>query len=153
MDHTQSDIDLRTQQACAKVKAAGIELWTIRVIDGNASLLQACATQPSSTYYKNVQDAAQLNDVFADIAKALTNLRIARVASIAAVRRGGRLSFSPPSLTERSAGPRGISVRYQLAFIPSVKNSKSFKTEWNAAEFLRRPLCCFQSSDLRIATG
>ncbi len=75
-----TDIDARTQQACAKVKAppASIELWTIRVINGNAALLQACATQPSSTFYKNVQDAASLNDVFADIAKALTNLRIAR---------------------------------------------------------------------------
>jgi Flp pilus assembly protein TadG len=75
---SQTDIDARTRQACEKVKGAGIELWTIRVINGNASLLQACATQPSSTFYKNVSDAAQLNDVFADIAKALTNLRIAR---------------------------------------------------------------------------
>ena len=73
-----ADIDLRTQAACTKVKDAAIELWTIRVINGNAALLQACATQPSSTFYKNVQDATQLNDVFADIAKALTNLRISR---------------------------------------------------------------------------
>jgi hypothetical protein len=79
--NTQADIDARTQQACANVKANDnnikkIDLWTIRVINGNASLLQACATKPGM--YKNVQDAAQLNTVFADIARALTDLRIAK---------------------------------------------------------------------------
>ena len=39
--NTQADIDARTQQACANVKKANIKLYTIRVIDGNASLLQA----------------------------------------------------------------------------------------------------------------
>ena len=72
--NTQADIDARTQQACANVKANDnnikkIELWTIRVIDGNASLLQACASKPGM--YKNVQDASQLNTVFADIAHTL----------------------------------------------------------------------------------
>jgi Flp pilus assembly protein TadG len=70
-----ADIDARTQQACTKVKDAKIELWTIRVINGNAKLLQACATDPNK--YKNVQDASQLNKVFDDIAKNLTKLRIA----------------------------------------------------------------------------
>jgi Flp pilus assembly protein TadG len=73
---TQADIDARTQQACANVKKANIKLYTIRVINGNASLLQACASQ--SDMYYNVQDATQLNKVFADIAKNLANLRIAK---------------------------------------------------------------------------
>ena len=73
---TQADIDARTQLACDNVKKANIKLYTIRVIDGNASLLQACATR--SDMYYNVQDATQLNDVFAQIAKNLANLRIAK---------------------------------------------------------------------------
>ena len=58
-----ADIDARTRLVCANVKAAGIKLYTVRVIDGNASLLQQCAT--SSDMYFNVQNASQLNGVFA----------------------------------------------------------------------------------------
>jgi hypothetical protein len=71
-----TDIDARTQLACATVKKANIKLYTIRVIDGNASLLQGCASQ--TDMYYNVQNASQLNDVFAQIAKNLANLRIAK---------------------------------------------------------------------------
>ena len=73
---TQADIDARTQQACANVKAANIKLYTVRVIDGNASLLQQCATKPDMYY--NVQNASQLNAVFTAIAQSLANLRIAK---------------------------------------------------------------------------
>jgi hypothetical protein len=78
---SSTDIDVRTRLACANVKANdntvnAIDLWTIRVIDGNASLLQACATKPAM--YRNVQDASQLNQVFDEIARALANLRIAK---------------------------------------------------------------------------
>ena len=73
---SQSSIDSRTQKACDNVKAAGIKLYTVRVIAGNASLLQGCATKPDM--YFNVQQADQLNSVFSAIAQNLTNLRIAR---------------------------------------------------------------------------
>jgi Flp pilus assembly protein TadG len=72
----QAAIDARTTQACTAVKAANIKLYTIRVIDGNASLLQACATNPGMYY--NVQNASQLNAVFATIAQNLANLRLAK---------------------------------------------------------------------------
>jgi Flp pilus assembly protein TadG len=72
----QADIDARTAKACAAVKAANIKLYTVRVIDGNASLLQACATKPDMYY--NVQNASQLNAVFTTIAQSLANLRIAK---------------------------------------------------------------------------
>ena len=72
----QADIDARTRMTCDNVKKASIKLYTIRVIDGNASLLQQCATR--SDMYYNVQNASQLNDVFAQIAKNLANLRIAK---------------------------------------------------------------------------
>ncbi len=73
---TQSPIDARTEQVCANVKAANIKLYTIRVIDGNAALLRACATSPSMYY--NVQNAADLNAVFTTIAQSLANLRVAK---------------------------------------------------------------------------
>ncbi|MBX9774696.1 MAG: VWA domain-containing protein [Xanthobacteraceae bacterium] len=72
----QADIDARTAKACAVVKAANIKIYTVRVIDGNAALLQACATKPDMYY--NVQNASQLNAVFTTIAQSLANLRIAK---------------------------------------------------------------------------
>jgi hypothetical protein len=71
-----NDIDARTRLVCTNVKAAGIKLYTIRVIDGNATLLQQCATR--SDMYFNVQNASQLNAVFTQIANSLSNLRIAK---------------------------------------------------------------------------
>jgi hypothetical protein len=73
---TQAAIDARTQKACDNIKAANIKLYTIRVIDGNAALLQSCATKPNMYY--DVQDAANLNVVFGAIATNLASLRIAK---------------------------------------------------------------------------
>jgi hypothetical protein len=73
---SQADIDARTRLACTNVKAANIKLYTVRVIDGNASLLQQCATR--SDMYYNVQNASQFNAVFSAIAQNLANLRIAQ---------------------------------------------------------------------------
>ena len=58
------------------IKAANIKVYTVRVIDGNASLLQTCATK--TDMYFNVQQASQLNSVFSSIAQNLANLRIAK---------------------------------------------------------------------------
>jgi adhesin HecA-like repeat protein len=73
---SQATLDARTAQACTNIKAAGIKIYAIRVIDGNASLLQSCATNPGMYY--DVQDPAQLDSVFKAIAESLANLRIAR---------------------------------------------------------------------------
>lgn len=67
-------IDQRTQLACSSVKTDNIRVYTIRVIAGNGSLLQGCATSPSMYY--NVTSAAQLNPVFAAIAQSIQNLRL-----------------------------------------------------------------------------
>jgi hypothetical protein len=53
-----------------------IKIYAVRVIDGNASLLKSCASNPSM--YFDVQSASQLNAVFTSIAQNLANLRIAR---------------------------------------------------------------------------
>jgi Flp pilus assembly protein TadG len=73
---TQSKIDARTKAACDNIKAANVRIYTIRVINGNASLLQGCASNP--TMYYDVQQASQLNGVFTSIAQNLANLRIAK---------------------------------------------------------------------------
>jgi Mg-chelatase subunit ChlD len=71
-----SAIDARTQKACDNAKADNIRIYTIRVIDGNATLLKGCASKPDMYY--EVQQAAQLNSVFSSIAQNLANLRIAK---------------------------------------------------------------------------
>jgi hypothetical protein len=73
---SESSIDARTALACTNAKAANIKIYTVRVIDGNAALLQGCASKPGMYY--DVQQASQLNGVFTSIAQTLANLRIAK---------------------------------------------------------------------------
>lgn len=73
---SQSSIDARTALVCAAIKADNIQLYTIRVMEGNATLIKNCATDPSM--YFSVTSASQLTEVFASIAQALSNLRISR---------------------------------------------------------------------------
>lgn len=71
-----SAIDARTRLACANVKAANIKVYTIRVINGNATLLRDCASKPDMYY--DVQNASQLSAVFSTIAQNLANLRLSK---------------------------------------------------------------------------
>lgn len=73
---SSSAIDARTQKACDNVKAANVKLYTVRVINGNATLLKNCATKPDMYY--DVDEASELNGVFSSIAQNLANLRIAK---------------------------------------------------------------------------
>ena len=73
---SQSQIDARTSKVCDNIKADGIKIYSVRVIDGNASLLKACAT--NSGMFFDVKSASELDAVFKSIAEALANLRIAR---------------------------------------------------------------------------
>lgn len=71
-----SSIDSRTQKVCDNAKADNIKVYTVRVIDGNGTLLKNCATKPDMYY--DVDEADQLNVVFKSIAQNLANLRIAK---------------------------------------------------------------------------
>jgi Mg-chelatase subunit ChlD len=71
-----STIDARTQKVCDNLKAANVRVYTVRVIEGNATLLQNCASKPDMYY--DVDEAVQLNSVFASIAQNLANLRISK---------------------------------------------------------------------------
>jgi hypothetical protein len=73
---SSSSIDARMAAACTNAKAANIKIYTVRVIDGNGTLLKNCATK--ANMYYNVSQADQLNGVFSSIAQNLANLRIAK---------------------------------------------------------------------------
>lgn len=68
--------DTRTALACTNAKAAGIRIYTIRVIDGNADLLRNCASDPSM--YFDVQSASDLNAVFNAIGGQLASLHLSQ---------------------------------------------------------------------------
>jgi Flp pilus assembly protein TadG len=69
-----ASIDARTAATCTAIKAAGIRIYTIRVIDGNATLLRNCASDPSMYY--DVQNASQLSSVFNSIGATLAKLHL-----------------------------------------------------------------------------
>ena len=56
---TASVIDARTSKACDNVKAANIKLYTVRVIDGNATLLQGLRHQARHVLRRAAGDPAQ----------------------------------------------------------------------------------------------
>ena len=60
--HNSTDIDAETTAVCDNIKADGVTIFTIRVVDGNAALLQSCASNPSMYY--NVTDSTQLAAAF-----------------------------------------------------------------------------------------
>jgi Flp pilus assembly protein TadG len=72
----QSSIDIRTRKACDNVKAAGVKIYTVLVMDGNKSLLQSCATDSSKYFY--LTSAAQIITTFDTIGTNLTRLRLAK---------------------------------------------------------------------------
>jgi Flp pilus assembly protein TadG len=73
---SQSSIDARTALACTNAKAAGFRIYTIRVINGNATLLRNCATDPSMYY--DAQSASELESVFNAIGGQLASLHLSQ---------------------------------------------------------------------------
>jgi Flp pilus assembly protein TadG len=77
-----ADIDTRTSTMCADIRAKSthgggvpdVKVFTVRVIDGNRTLLTNCATNASM--YREVTDASQIDAVFRDIISQITALRL-----------------------------------------------------------------------------
>lgn len=67
-------IDGNTSTVCTNVKNASITLFTIRVIDGDETLLRNCAT--SADHYFDVSNPAALTSVFQKIVLNITKLRL-----------------------------------------------------------------------------
>jgi Flp pilus assembly protein TadG len=73
---TASSIDARTRLACQSVKDAGVTLYTVRLVEGNAALLRDCASR-TDTFY-DVENVADLVPAFQAIGEELTELRLSR---------------------------------------------------------------------------
>lgn len=71
-----SAIDKRTEAVCTNIKKDGIKVYTVRVIEGNQTLLRNCAS--ASNMYFEVSQASQLNAVFRSIADSLATLHISK---------------------------------------------------------------------------
>jgi len=71
-----AQIDQQTQLICTEIKQSNLNvvLHTILLVNGNATLLQNCATTPQR--YHLVTDPAQLNAVFDAIAAELLSIRL-----------------------------------------------------------------------------
>lgn len=69
-----SVIDARTLSACNAAKAAGITIYTVRVIDGNADMLKSCATKDG--FFYNVITADDLKPAFQSIGSSIAQFRL-----------------------------------------------------------------------------
>lgn len=69
-------VDTRSELVCAGIRNAGITVYTVRLVQGNATLLRNCATHPSMYYSANT--ASDLTSVFQSIAQSLSNLRLSK---------------------------------------------------------------------------
>jgi Flp pilus assembly protein TadG len=79
-------IDDKTKAVCDEIKTKpmrrdargnivpAINVITVRVMEGNVSLLKGCATKPSD--YKEVKNASEINAVFQDIIREILSLRL-----------------------------------------------------------------------------
>ncbi len=70
----QTTMDQRTAAACSSAKAAGIKIYSIRVINGNSNLLRNCASDPGMFY--EVSNASQLAPIFQQIAREISQIRL-----------------------------------------------------------------------------
>lgn len=67
-------IDASTATACALAKSNAVEVFTIRLLDGDTSLLRSCATD--ADHYFDVQNAPQLTNAFRKIVDAISGTRL-----------------------------------------------------------------------------
>ncbi len=75
-ENQSPEVDARTRLACDAAKAQGISIFTVLVMNGNAGLLQACASSPDQ-YFK-LTSASQIITAFNTIGTKLSKLRIAQ---------------------------------------------------------------------------
>jgi Flp pilus assembly protein TadG len=78
----QTDIDARMTAACANAKNpasvnGGVEIYTILVLQGSASLLQNCSSNASDHFF-NITASNQLVSVFNQIGTKLARLHVAK---------------------------------------------------------------------------
>jgi hypothetical protein len=67
-------IDARTLEACTAAKAAKITIYTVRVIEGNETMLRSCASE--NGFFYNVLTAADLKPAFQSIGSSIAKFRL-----------------------------------------------------------------------------
>ncbi|MEN3792322.1 TadE/TadG family type IV pilus assembly protein [Fulvimarina sp. MAC3] len=70
----RADIDGRARLACDNAKAMSMEIYAVRLIGGNETLLKHCAED--AQHYYGVNTASELSDVFESIAIDLRRIRL-----------------------------------------------------------------------------
>lgn len=78
-DDIAKELDRRTSEVCTNMKAAGIEIYTIRLeLDDKRSetLLRDCAS--SAENYLNVPDASQLDQAFDELGERISHLYLSK---------------------------------------------------------------------------
>jgi Flp pilus assembly protein TadG len=73
---TSSSVDKRTQKACDNIRTAGVTLYTVLVMAGNATLLKGCATDQTKYFALTTPD--QLITTFNTIGGQLAKLHLAK---------------------------------------------------------------------------
>ncbi|MFZ1816170.1 MAG: VWA domain-containing protein [Rhizobiaceae bacterium] len=72
---TVRDMDSATLETCSAAKGRGVEVFTVRVVNGNARMLGDCAS--SAGHYYNVTAPNQLGGVFDSISEKIWNQAVA----------------------------------------------------------------------------
>ena len=67
-------IDQLMDDTCDAIKADGITVFTVRVIEGNENLIRSCASDPANYY--NVNNATKIDSVFKKIMQDISKLRL-----------------------------------------------------------------------------
>ncbi|OYW77321.1 MAG: hypothetical protein B7Z26_10395 [Asticcacaulis sp. 32-58-5] len=57
-------------------KAQGITIFTVRVMEGNSTLLEQCASR--SDYYYNLSNASELSGALGSIVKSIKKIRLTK---------------------------------------------------------------------------
>jgi Flp pilus assembly protein TadG len=73
-DRSQSNIDTRMSTLCTAAKHTDISIYTIRVMQGNETLLRGCASLPDNSF--SITAASDLDPLFQRIARSLLRLRL-----------------------------------------------------------------------------
>jgi Flp pilus assembly protein TadG len=71
-----ASMDPRTSAVCTNIKAAGVKIYTVRLVNGNETLIRDCATE-TSMYY-DVANASELSGVFSAIGSQIANLHLSK---------------------------------------------------------------------------
>ncbi|WP_407531062.1 pilus assembly protein TadG-related protein [Methylobacterium oryzisoli] len=73
-NNASAAIDARTLAACTAAKTAGIIIYTVRVIEGNETMLRSCASE--NGFFYNVLTAADLKPAFQSIGSSIAKFRL-----------------------------------------------------------------------------